>query len=339
MAQSKLARHVLATTLWLAAAYSAFPARAASAGNTLYLPLLARNSAALSVIGHGADLTRAHVGPEAIGITSFGQVFTGGAIRDGESYPFITEVNGSATYYGQTISGPHLLIEGRYIDGDLDFYVSKPVVILGSWIRPSAGGYWAVHFRGQQALVFFSSIGATTSAGAPDDPAHQISDAVSGEAHDSVFYRNYFSLACNTFELGGDNHQIVENLMEDFVYYTDAHLDGIQVGGGNAGYRILRNKILLNSDQTGAISLFQDWGVSTDFVIDSNYLAGGGYTFYGGAGALGHSTDVAFTNNVFGRDFWPESGYWGPVAYWDRDGAGNVWSGNRFADGEALPEP
>ncbi len=311
---------------------------AGQGGSRTYLPLLARTSAALSAIAHGRDLTRAQVGPEAIGITSYATTHTGGDIRDNQTYPFVRLINGPATYDGYTMPVAHLLIDGQAIDGGLDFYTTRAVVIRGSRIRSNEGGYWAVHFRGQQALVLYSSIGAATTAGAPDDPTHQINDVFSGETHDAVFYRNYLSMACNAFELGGSNVQIVENLMDDFVYYTDAHLDGIQVGGGDSGYRILRNKILLEADQTGAISLFQDWGVNTDFVIDSNYLAGGGYTFYGGAGSFGHSTDITFTNNVFGRDFWPESGYWGPVAYWD-GGVGNVWSNNRFDNGELIPEP
>ncbi len=320
------------------AALPASPTRA-QAGVQVHLPLLARHSPGLSAISHGADLKAAFVGPGAVGITAFGTTYSGGDIRDGESYPFVTPVAGPATYDGFTISVPHLLIEGRDIDGSLDFYTTRPIVIRGSRIRPTIGNYWAIHFRGQQALVLYSSIGGATTAGAPDDATHQISDVVSGEAHDSIFYRNDLSLACNTFELGGTNIQIIENLMTDFVYYTDAHLDGIQVGGGDSGFRILRNKIVLNADQTGAISLFQDWGVNTDFVIDSNYLAGGGYTFYGGAGGFGHSTGIVFTNNIFGREVWPESGYWGPVAYWDRGGAGNVWSDNRFADGAPIVEP
>ncbi|MBL8096961.1 MAG: hypothetical protein JNL73_22480 [Anaerolineales bacterium] len=331
--------HALPLALWIAGAPPGLPVWPAAGGHTLHLPLVARFSYVEVVVGHGEALTRAHVGPAAIGITAFGVVHAGGEIRDGETYPFVQEVNGPATYNGYTITTPHLLIDGQHIDGGLDFYTTRSVVIRGSLIRPHEGGYWAVHFRGQQALVLYSSIGAATTEGAPDDPTHQISDAISGETHDSIFVRNLFSMACNMFELGGSNIQIVENLMEDFVYYTDAHLDGVQVGGGDSGYRILRNKIVLNADQTGAISLFQDWGVNTDFVIDSNYLAGGGYTFYGGAGAFGHSTGIIFTNNVFGRDIWPESGYWGPVAYWDGAGAGNVWANNRFADGEPLPEP
>ena len=311
---------------------------AAQGASRVYLPLLARTSAALSAIAHGRDVTRAQVGPEALGITAYATTYAGGEIRDNETYPFVKLVNGAATYDGYTVSVPHLLIDGQSIDGGLDFYTTRAVVIRGSRIRSNEGGYWAVHFRGQQALVLYSSVGSATTAGAPNDSTHQINDVFSGETHDAVFYRNYLSMACNAFELGGSNVQIVENLMDDFVYYTDAHLDGVQVGGGDSGYRILRNKILLEADQTGAISLFQDWGVNTDFVIDSNYLAGGGYTFYGGAGSFGHSTGIFFTNNVFGRDFWPESGYWGPVAYWD-GGVGNVWSNNRFDNGELIPEP
>lgn len=333
----RVAKRLLPAVILSVWALGALPLGTRAGGSTLYLPLVAKFGGA--VVTHGQQLTRAHVGPEAIGITSFPVTYPGGAIYDGQAYPFIQSVNGPRTYDGFYVDGPHLLIEGKRFTGSLDFYTTGRVVIRGSVIRPVEGGYWGVHFRGQKVWVLYSSIGSSSTAGAPDDPTHQIEGAIRGQVAGGVFYRNFLSMACNMIEIGGSHVQIIENLLDEFVYYTDAHLDGIQSGGGDEDYQILRNKILLFDGQTGAISLFQDWGVSTNFRIDSNYLAGGGYTFYGGGGNLGQSTYITFTNNIFGRDFWPNSGYWGPVAYWDTGAAGNVWSNNRFADGAVIPEP
>lgn len=316
----------------------AAPQAKAQSGSRLYLPMVAR-AGNTATIRHGQDLTRTQVGPEAIGVTSYARVYAGSGIYDGRAYPFVEWVDGAAEYDGYRVDEPHLLIDGQHIQGGLDFYTTRPVVIRGSRIRPTEGGYWGVHFRGQQALVLYSSIGAISSAGAPDDPTHKVEAAIRGEVASAIFVRNALALACNMIEIGGDDIQIIENLMTDFVYYTDAHLDGIQFGGGVERVQILRNRIVLNHGDTGAISLFQDWGVNRDIRIESNYLAGGGYTFYGGDGSKGQPTQIVFRDNIFGRDIWPKSGYWGPVTSWVRGAPGNVWADNRYADGTVVPEP
>ena len=45
----------------------------------------------------------------------------------------------------------------------------------------------------------------------------------------------------------------------------------------------------------------------------------------------------AHTGNIFGQEFARKSGSFGPIADWDGGTAtGNVWRGNRFADGRPV---
>jgi hypothetical protein len=74
--------------------------------------------------------------------------------------------------------------------------------------------------------------------------------------------------------------------------------------------------------------------------IENNFLAGGGYTIYGGT-ALGNPTsNIVIKNNRFGQLYYPLGGEYGPVAYFNSAGTGNVWSGNTWdTTGQAISAP
>jgi hypothetical protein len=96
---------------------------------------------------------------------------------------------------------------------------------------------------------------------------------------------------------------------------------------------VIRHNTVINTlDQTAAVALFQDFGVQHDAIIERNLLAGGGYALYAGAGAKGTSYNIKVIGNVFSREVYRASGQYGPVAYWDKNGSGNVWQGNVWAD-------
>jgi hypothetical protein len=124
--------------------------------------------------------------------------------------------------------------------------------------------------------------------------------------------------------------------------YTDGdHNDMVQANGGPvAGERlVIRYNTIINSQsQTGAISLFGNFSPVRDVLIEGNYLAGGGYTLYGGGLVEEGSTpaNIVIRDNVFGRDVFPKGGFYGPVAHFDRSAPGNVWSGNRWDDGSPV---
>ena len=117
-------------------------------------------------------------------------------------------------------------------------------------------------------------------------------------------------------------------------------MNGVTSNGGSGQLDIVRNTILNSVSQTDAIGLFQDFGVEANRRIDSNLLAGGGYTLYAGSGTRGKSQNIVVTNNRFSSVYFQRSGYYGPAAAFDRDGGGNVWLRNFWdTNGSAVGTP
>ncbi|WP_405143783.1 DUF4082 domain-containing protein [Sphaerisporangium sp. NBC_01403] len=134
---------------------------------------------------------------------------------------------------------------------------------------------------------------------------------------------------------------IEDSYIHDPVYYSGDHTDMIMCTSGppSGAKLVIRGNTVINTlDQTGAIALFQDFGVVRNVTVEANFLAGGGYALYGGAGAKGTSSNIKVVNNVFSRKVWAKGGQNGPVAYWDKGGSGNEWKGNVWDDGKAVPE-
>jgi hypothetical protein len=135
---------------------------------------------------------------------------------------------------------------------------------------------------------------------------------------------------------------IADNYIHSPKYFPGDHIDGIQSNSGPGGGQTLiirHNTIIIDYDQTACIALFQDFGLQHSAVIENNLLAGGGYSIYGGAGKYGKSHNIRVINNKFSRQVYPKGGNFGPVAYWDRDGSGNVWQGNTWLDTGQPVEP
>lgn len=127
-----------------------------------------------------------------------------------------------------------------------------------------------------------------------------------------------------------DSGLIEDNYIHDMGYKPGDHLNGITSNAGNGRLVILHNTVLNSYSQTDAISLFQDFGVQSDRLIEGNFLAGGGYTIYGGGGSAVPS-DIVIVGNVFSRQYYRAGGYYGPVAYFDKTGVGDQWTGNTWA--------
>ena len=132
---------------------------------------------------------------------------------------------------------------------------------------------------------------------------------------------------------------VQDSYLHDPKYYAGDHTDMIMSTSTPAKgtQLIIRHNTVINTlDQTGAIALFQDFGVIRDVTVEGNLLAGGGWALYAGAGTKGTSSNVKVIDNVFSRQVWPKGGHAGPVAYWDNEGPGNVWRGNTWEDGGAV---
>jgi hypothetical protein len=84
------------------------------------------------------------------------------------------------------------------------------------------------------------------------------------------------------------------NYMHDPGLFQGSHINQVTTNGGfNSAYtavqqlNVLRNTVLNPQNQTDAVSLFQDFGIQANRLIDGNLVAGGGYTIYGGDGGPG----------------------------------------------------
>jgi hypothetical protein len=134
------------------------------------------------------------------------------------------------------------------------------------------------------------------------------------------------------------------NYIHDPGYVAGDHTNGLYAFGGRAAepLAIEGNTIFNSLGQTDAVNLdAAASGVRAGNVtVRGNLLAGGSYTVYGGA-ALGNVTSgIVIQGNRFGQLYYARSGRYGPVAYFDPAGAGNLWSGNVWdSTGLAVPAP
>lgn len=141
-----------------------------------------------------------------------------------------------------------------------------------------------------------------------------------------------------------DGVATIRGLIEDSYIHdpstlNGAHVDLIQAtsGADDGDMLTVRHNTLLNPQrQTGAVSLFQDFGIGRHARIVGNLLAGGGYSIYAGGGPMGLSYDIQITDNVFDRRYFPQCGANGPVIAFDTGGSGNVWARNAYDNGVPL---
>lgn len=126
---------------------------------------------------------------------------------------------------------------------------------------------------------------------------------------------------------------IADNYIHDMALAAGDHINGTTSNGSTIMMTIRHNTILNKFEQTDAISLFQDFGLEANRLITDNLVAGGGYTIYGGDNErFGKTYNIQITNNRFSRLYYPNGGYWGPVAAFDANGVGNGASGNIWDD-------
>jgi parallel beta helix pectate lyase-like protein len=135
---------------------------------------------------------------------------------------------------------------------------------------------------------------------------------------------------------------VQNNYIHDPGYVSGDHTNGFYVNGGTQPLTIVGNTIFNSQNQTDAINLDAgSAGVSVaNKTIEDNFLAGGGYTIYGGDALSAPTSNIVIKNNRFGQQFSPLSGTFGAVAYYTSSGAGNVWSSNIWdTTGQAIPSP
>jgi phage baseplate assembly protein gpV len=269
------------------------------------------------------DATDTGVPPGMVLKTVPGQVSSG----QGWSY--------DAATHGVEVTGNGAVLSGLSITGNLDITASK-VTIKDD--RVVASGAFGISLRHTAGVTIenctISGLNATSGR-----VASAIADLY-GDSTGMVIQANNISAFRSAVQL--TSGLVIGNYMHDPGYIAGDHTNGVIANGGTGPLTVYHNTILNKLSQTDAISLdtSQVAGPVTNKTIVDNLLAGGGYPIYGGT-AFGHRTSgILIENNRFGQGFYPSGGKFGPAAYFDSAGTGNVWSGNAWiTTGQPIPAP
>jgi hypothetical protein len=204
--------------------------------------------------------------------------------------------------------------------------------------RSLVPGVWSIYGDGDSSVTITDSdvrAGATSTAGiwGYNITARRVD--VTGGQH---------SFQCN------DNCEVTDSWLHD-QYNPDGesfHNNAFISNGGRnmvVRHNTLHCTAILNSTDGGCtadVSLFGDFDPIDNVTIDNNFLRANNssisYCAYGGDSDSKPyvATNVRFTDNVFERGPNRRCGVYGPVASFDRNAAGNVWSGNVWSTGETV---
>jgi hypothetical protein len=237
----------------------------------------------------------------------------------------MTVVNGTLT-----VSTPGAVVEGKDVNGCVDVTASN-VTLRKIRVRNCA----------REPMV---NVGYGLSGVLIEDSELDGSN-LNGLAS-SVGYEGYTIRRSNIHNIGKGLHMtnnvtIEDNWIHDLYETADSHNDDVVTNGGSNF--VVRHNTLENSHtQTATVALYGDFAPVVNALIENNLLLGGGYTVYGGSVAgkpyTSGAQQIRFTNNVFGKKYWPQGGYWGPASAFDPSRPGNQWTGNVWQDtGAAVP--
>ncbi len=239
-------------------------------------------------------------------------------------------------------TGPCTITSARTISGaDVLSKCSDALVIQTTGVvidKSLVPGVWSIYGDGDSSVTITDSdvrAGSVSTAGlwGYNITARRVD--VTGGQH---------SFQCN------NNCEVTDSWLHDQhnpdggSYHNNAFISN---GGSNMVIRhnTLHCTAILNSTDggcSGDLSLFGDFDPIDNVTIDNNYLRANNssisYCLYGGASRSKpyQATNVKVTNNVFERGANRKCGVYGPVTSFDRNAAGNVWTGNVWDSGEAV---
>jgi hypothetical protein len=165
-------------------------------------------------------------------------------------------------------------------------------------------------------------------------------DDVYGDSTAMVIKDNNISLFRTAMQISAG--QIDGNYIHDPGYIAGDHTNGIVTNGGTEALTIEDNTVFISLGQTDAISLdaATSGAPEANKTIENNFLAGGGYSIYGGDGQGNTTSAIVIKNNQFGQLYYAKGGQFGPDAYFSPTGTGNVWLGNIWdTTGQAITSP
>jgi len=221
-----------------------------------------------------------------------------------------------------SVNGNGAVLSGLYIPCNVDVTASS-VTIRNSRIVTS--GSFAVSLRHTSGVTIAHSAISGVNAGT-GRAGVAISDIYGDSTGMTITGNNIYNFKT---AIGINTGVITGNYIHDPGYAAGDHTNGIFDTGTTQPLSVTGNTILNSFGQTDAISLDDSTPGSpiANKTITGNLLGGGGYTIYGGNTLGNTSTRMLIQNNRFSQAYFPRSGQWGPVAYFNTS-ATNIWSGN-----------
>jgi len=278
-----------------------------------------------------------------------------GAGAGGCGYPDATNTGVPAgtklrTVPGQVSSGPgwsysahdhavHVTGNGAVLSGlNIPYVVSitaSHVTIKDDKIV--TGGAYAVEFRHTSGVTVEDDTvsGLNTGSGRVDSA---VADLYGNSTGMVIEDNNISMFRCGVQVSSG---LVAGNYIHDPGYIPGDHTNGIIAKGGAKPLMIYHNTILIDLSQTDAVTI-DDLSSSpvANKTIEDNLLAGGGYPIYGGAAFGAVTSNIRVEDNRFAQVYYRRGGQFGPVAYFDPRGKGNIWSGNTWlASGRTVMVP
>ena len=225
------------------------------------------------------------------------------------------------------VTGDNAVLSDLYIPYNLDIKDVSNVTIDDDQVV--TGGNFGVSLRHTANVTVENSTvsGQNSTTGRVD---YAITDIYSDSTGIVIKNDNISDWRIGVYVTSG---QVTSNYIHDPGFIAGDHTDGIFDNGGSRQLTISGNTILNSLGETDAIFLYVASGLTTsNKTITDNLLAGGSYPLYGGG-----TSNIRVENNRFSQQYYPKSGQYGPVAYYDPHGKGNVWSGNVWdSTGQAV---
>jgi hypothetical protein len=230
----------------------------------------------------------------------------------------------NATDNNVTVTGNGTVLSGLSIPCTLVIDASNVTV---NDVQVVTSGAFAVTLTHTKNVTIENSVisGTNATTGRVDSAI----DDVYGDSTGMTIKDNNISLFRTAMQISAGLVQ--GNYIHNPGYIAGDHTNGIVTNGGTESMTINDNTILNSLGQTDAISL-DAATVSASVAnktIENNFIAGGGYSIYGGYGQGNNPTsNIVIKNNRFGQLYYAKGGQFGPVAYFNPAGTGNTWSGN-----------
>jgi hypothetical protein len=235
-----------------------------------------------------------------------------------------------------TVTGTGAVLSGLSIPYTVEIDASNVTI---KNVQIVTGGSFAIDLRHTTGVTIENSTISGTNA--TTGRVNVAIDDVYGDSTGMTIKDNNISLFRTAMQVSAG---LVEgNYIHDPGFIAGDHTNGIVTNGGTTPMTIEDNTIFNSLGQTDAISIDATAGgvAVANKTIENNFLAGGGYSIYGGDGPSTNPTsNIVITGNRFGQLYFAKGGQFGAVAYYNHAGTGNTWSGNIWdTTGQTIPSP